>query len=146
MGRVQVVEAATEADIPSWLELVREVEPLFGPMPMFDVTLKTKIREGDAQCVRDGTRVLGGTAPDNWIRWLAVRRTARRRGAGAALIEAVFSRWPGPCSISLATFGADNPEGRPARALYERFGFEPREMLPRGPEGGTRQLYVLVRP
>src|ERR1700754_1412905 len=119
-------------------------------MPMFDVTLKTKIREGDALCVRDGARViggvlLGGTAPDNWIRWLAVRRDARRHGVGAALIEAVFTRWPGPCSISLATFGADNPEGQPARRLYERFGFAPSEMLPRGPEGGTRQLYVLVR-
>lgn len=146
-----MVEGATEADIPSWLELVGEVEPLFGPMPMFDVTLKTKIREGDALCVREGGRVvggvlLGGTAPDNWIRWLAVRREARRRGTGAALIEAVFARWPRACSISLATFGADNPEGRPARRLYERHGFTAREMLPRGPEGGTRQLYVLVRP
>ena len=145
-----MVEAATEADIPSWLELVREVEPLFGPMPMFDVTLKTKIREGDALCVRDGARVmggvlLGGEAPDHWIRWLAVRRDARRRGAGAALIGAVFARWPAACSISLATFGADNQQGQPARRLYERFGFQPREMLPRGPEGGTRQLYVLVR-
>ncbi|MBL7097031.1 MAG: hypothetical protein ISS15_05175 [Alphaproteobacteria bacterium] len=56
-----------------------------------------------------------------------------------------MARWPGPCSISVATFGADNPEGHPARRLYERYGFEPREMLPRGPEGGTRQLYVLVR-
>jgi GNAT superfamily N-acetyltransferase len=146
-----VVEAATEGDIPSWLELVREVEPLFGPMPKFDVTLKTKIREGDALCVRESSRVtggvlLGGEAPDNWIRWLAVRRDARRRGIGSALIEAVFARWPGPCSISLATFGADNSEGRPARRLYERFGFEAGAMLPRGPEGGTRQLYVLVRP
>jgi len=146
-----VVEAATEDDIPSWLQLVREVEPLFGPMPKFDVTLKTKIREGDALCLRDGARVvggvlLGGTAPDNWIRWLAVRREARRRGTGAALLQAVLARWPAACTISLATFGADSPEGRPARALYERFGFEAREMLPRGPEGGTRQLYVLVRP
>jgi len=145
-----VVEAATEADIPSWLDLVREVEPLFGPMPMFDRTLKTKIREGDALCVRDGARVLGGVllggaAPDNWIRWLAVRRDTRRRGTGAALLQAVLARWPAVCTISLATFGADNVEGRPARALYERFGFEARAMLPRGPEGGTRQLYVLVR-
>ena len=145
-----MVEAATEADIASWLELVREVEPLFGPMPKFDVTLKTKIREGDALCVREGARVtggvlLGGETPDHWIRWLAVRRDARRHGVGAALIEAVFAHRPAPCTISLATFGADIPDGRPARRLYERFGFQPREMLPRGPEGGTRQLYALVR-
>jgi GNAT superfamily N-acetyltransferase len=145
-----VVVPATAADIPSWLELVREVEPLFGPMPMFDVTLKAKIAEGAALCVREGGAVrggvlLGGQAPDNWIRWLAVRRDARRHGVGAALLTAVLKRWPGG-TISLVTFGADSVDGRPARRLYERFGFEPRDMLPRGPEGGTRQLYVLVRP
>ncbi|MBL6939487.1 MAG: hypothetical protein ISS15_05180 [Alphaproteobacteria bacterium] len=55
-----MAEAATEADISSWLELVREVEPLFGPIPMFDTTLTTKIREGDALCVREGDCVTGG--------------------------------------------------------------------------------------
>lgn len=119
-------------------------------MPMFDVTLKTKIREGDALCVRDGTQVIGGVllgghAPDNWVRWIAVRRTARRHGAGAAMMHAVLTRWPAPCTISLATFGEDNAEGHPARRYYAHFGFEAREMLPNGPEGGTRQKFVLVR-
>ncbi len=36
---------ATQADISSWLEIVREVEPLFGPMPDFKVTLLQKIGE-----------------------------------------------------------------------------------------------------
>ena len=121
-------------------------------MPMFDVTLKAKIAEGAAFCVRAesgvvlGGVLLGGEAPDNWIRWLAVRRAARGQGIGGALLTEVLRRWPGPCTISLSTFGADNPEGRPARRIYERFGFQPGAMLPRGPEGGTRQLYTLVRP
>ena len=93
-----------------------------------------------------GGVLLGGTAPDRWIRWLAVRSTARRQGIGATLILEVLRRWPGPCTISLATFGADNSEGLAARRLYARHGFTPRAMLPRGPEGGTRQLYVLDRP
>jgi GNAT superfamily N-acetyltransferase len=142
---------AVAADVPSWLTLVREVEPLFGPMPMFDVTLQNNIARRSAFCVRDaagqvlGGVLLGGTAPDNWIRWLAVRRTARGQGIGAAILGEVLRLWPGPCTISLATFGADNPEGRAARRLYARHGFAPRAMLPRGPEGGTRQLYVLDR-
>ncbi|MBS0471265.1 MAG: GNAT family N-acetyltransferase [Proteobacteria bacterium] len=144
-----MVELATEADIPSWLMLVREVEPLFGPMPAFDITLRNKIAEGSAFCVRDGAVLggvlVGGAAPDHWIRWLAVRATAREQGVGGALVAAVLARCPPPCTISLATFGADNPEGRPARRLYERLGFEAHEILPRGPEGGTRQKYVLVR-
>jgi GNAT superfamily N-acetyltransferase len=131
---------------------VRQVEPLFGDMPMFDVTLKSNIARGSALCVlgADGAMLggvlLGGQAPDNWIRWLAVRETARGQGVGAALLTDVLRIWPGPCTISLATFGADSVGGLPARRLYERFGFVAGEMLPRGPEGGTRQRYTLVRP
>jgi GNAT superfamily N-acetyltransferase len=147
-----MVERATVADIETWLALAREVEPLFGPMPRFDVTLKSKIAEGLAICARDssghviGGALLGGEAPDNWIRWLAVARSARRNGVGGALMLEILRRWPGPCTISLATFGADNIEGLPARRFYERFGFAPGPMLPPGPEGGTRQRYTLVQP
>ena len=146
-----VVHRATLADIPSWLEVAREVERLFGPMPMFEVTLKEKIGQCEALCVRApsgavaGGLLLGGTPPDNWIRWLAVRKSARERGVGSALIAEVLECRSPPCTISLATFGADNVEGRPARRLYERHGFVAGEMLPRGPEGGTRQLFNLVR-
>ena len=121
-------------------------------MPMFDVTLNAKIAEGAALCVRGedgavlGGVLLGGEAPDIWIRWLAVCRAVRGQGAGSALLHEVLRRWPAHCTISLATFGADNPGGRAARRLYERFGFVPGAMLPPGPEGGTRQRYTLVRP
>ena len=146
-----MVESAAASDIESWLELAREVAPLFGPMAKFDVTLKTKISEEAALCVRDdagnvlGGVLLGGEPPDNWVRWLAVRARSRRNGVGTALLDEVLRRWPGPCTISLATFGADIPDGRPARRLYERFGFVAGALLPRGPEGGTRQRYTLVR-
>ena len=145
------VASATEADIASWLVLARTVEPLFGPMPMFDVTLRNNIARRSASCVRDasgavaGGILLGGGAPDNWIRWLAVTAAARGQGIGSALLRHVLDLWPAPCTISLATFGADNREGLAARRLYERHGFIPGEMLPRGPEGGTRQRYTLVR-
>jgi len=145
------VRLATTADMPSWLEIVREAEPLFGPMPMFEVTLNNNIAHGSALCVRgasgevSGGLLLGGETPDNWIRWFAVRRSGRKRGAGSALVDAVLDRCPAPCTISLATFGADNLEGQPARRLYERFGFVAGETLPRGPEGGTRQRFTLVR-
>ena len=139
-------------DISSWLEIVREVEPLFGPMAKFGLTLRHKIEDRSALCVRNdcgvvaGGLLLGGTPPDNWIRWLAVRQSARRHGVATNLIQTALSRWATPCIVSLATFGADNAEGLPARALYERLGFLACEMLPRGPEGGTRQLYKIVRP
>ena len=55
---------ATDADVESWLELVREVEPLFGLMPGFEEILVRKIRRRAAFCVRfdliGDSRVLGG--------------------------------------------------------------------------------------
>jgi GNAT superfamily N-acetyltransferase len=146
------VHAATRSDIASWLGIAREVEFLFGAMPIFDATLRNKIAHDEALCVRAPSRevvggvLLGGGWPDTWIRWLAVRRAERGQGIGAALVAAVLERCPPPCTVSLATFGADNVEGHPARRLYERFGFVAGEMLPRGPEGGTRQRFTLVRP
>lgn len=145
------VERATLGDVASWLQIVREVEPAFGPMPDFASTLHRKIERGDAICVRrnaaappvvDGGLLLGGTAPERRIRWLAVRSTARRAGVGAALVAAAIDRIGPATTISLDTFGADNPYGLPARALYEHFGFEATEMVDPGPEGGTRQRFV----
>jgi GNAT superfamily N-acetyltransferase len=146
-----LVRLATIADIPSWLEIAREVENLFGPMPMFEVTVKNKIAHDDAICVGthsgmvSGGLLLGGDSTGRWIRWLAVRRSERGLGIGAALVAAALDRCPRSDTISLATFGADSVEGKAAKRLYARFGFVAREELPRGPEGGTRQLFTWVR-
>ena len=77
---------ATTADVASWLEIVCEVEPLFGPMPDFETTLFRKINQRAALCVRsdnqhDPAFVLGGillgrAPPQVWIRWFAVRSLA----------------------------------------------------------------------
>ena len=146
-GAVQSgVSLATRADIDSWLEIVREVEPLFGPMPNFGGTLERAIDEGGAWCVKDEAgRVLGGMLlgrPErSAIDWLAVRSTARRGGVGRLLVSHALEVFSDSTEIRVDTFGEDNPEGRAARSLYERFGFEPAESLDRGPEGGTRQRF-----
>ena len=50
--RVAEVVAAVDADIPSWLGRVGEVEPLFGPMLDFETHLRRGITRGTALCVR----------------------------------------------------------------------------------------------
>ena len=55
-----MIERGAAADIPSWLEIVREVEPLFGPMPSFDATLERSIERGGAWCVREDNVIVGG--------------------------------------------------------------------------------------
>lgn len=144
------VSEGTQADIASWLEITREVEPLFGPMPDFESTLLRNISRGTALCVRDaGGQVLGGAllraAPHTQITWLAVRSSARRRGVGHALVTEALRRCPPPCEVLVDTFGEDNINGRPARRLYESSGFQPAEFLPNGPEGGSRQRFRLSR-
>jgi len=145
------VQPATTDDIGSWLEIVREVEPAFGPMPDFETTLARKIDQGNALCVRragegqaviDGGVLVGGVGSDRWIRWLAVRAGARRLGIGKALVVAAIDRCGLNATVSLDTFGADSAFGCPARTLYSQLGFEAGDMVGAGPEGGTRQRFV----
>jgi ribosomal protein S18 acetylase RimI-like enzyme len=148
---VNAVSEGTQDDVSSWLEVVREVEPLFGPMPDFEPMLRRNISRGTALCARDASgQVVGGVllraAPHTQITWLAVRASARRRGVGHALVAEVLRRWPPPCEVLVDTFGEDNIEGRPARRLYESFGFVPDEYLQDGPEGGSRQRFRLRLP
>jgi GNAT superfamily N-acetyltransferase/predicted kinase len=144
-------EPAAESDIPSWLELVRQVEPLFGPMPDFIEHARRGIRRGSALVVRDpaktviGAALLSDQAAGRHIRWLAVRADMRRRGAGTVLLAEILRRWSGPGDIEVVTFGPDVNGGQPARALYQSFGFVPGPKLADDPGGGSRQLFVLER-
>lgn len=144
-----MAELAAKGDIPSWLEIVREVEPLFGPMPAFDGTLQRTIARAGAWCLRDdeGT-VLAGmilSPPErSAIDWLATRRSARGHGHGRALVAHALRAFATESEVIVDTFGEDNVEGRAARRLYESFGFVAAEELDRGPEGGTRQRFRLA--
>jgi GNAT superfamily N-acetyltransferase len=75
------------------------------------------------------------------IGWLAVTAQARRRGVGGLLVEHACALVEPPATLEVITFGEDIAPGQPARRLYERFGFRPAESAPRGPEGGTRQVF-----
>lgn len=102
---------ATLQDLHSWLELVPEVEVLFGPMPQIAVRILRGIQRGTALVVADGGQVNGAAllSPDGRpqrIRWLAVRRCCRGRGVGAALLAAILERWP-----------TDDSEVSPSRRL-----------------------------
>ena len=147
------VSLATTGDVASWLEIVRDVEPLFGPMPDFEATLFRKISQRIALCVRLdnqhypaivlGGILLGSTPTQGWLRWLAVRSSARGIGIGRCLVEEAMKQLAASKSISVETFREENIEGRPARRLYERLGFLP------GPlteiNGQPRQRYTLTR-
>ena len=151
------VTRAHPQDVPGWLALAAEVEPLFGPMveePRFLRALRRNIARGTALCVRDGdgppgTLLVGGLLyspkpPVYTIGWLAVNAAHRRLGVGRALVACVFGLAESPAEFVVTTFGADRPEGLPARQFYARMGFDPAEPAPDGPEGGSRQIFRRV--
>lgn len=154
MCHTPCVICAEPGDIPAWLALAAEVEPLFGPLveaPGFMRALRRNIARRTALCVRDadgppGSTLLGGLLyspkpPICRIGWLAVTGTYRRRGIGRALLEQVSQLVDPPVEFVVTTFGADQSRGLPARQFYTRLGFLPAEPAPDGPEGGSRQVF-----
>jgi GNAT superfamily N-acetyltransferase len=149
------VTLAQPADIPAWLELAAEVEPLFGPMvagPGFHAALERNIARQTAFCVREqdgapGVPLMGALlfsathAPHYKIGWLAVAQRWQRQGVAHTLVEHCFRLVQPPAELSVVTFGADNLAGSPARRFYERMGFQAAEAAPNGPEGGARQVF-----
>ncbi len=148
------VEVAQPEDIPAWLVLATEVEPLFGPMvndPAFHRALHKNIGRGTAFCAREadgppGVPLRGGLLfspkPALYtIGWLAVAQQHRRQGIGQRLIEYVIGLVEILAEVVVTTFGEDNPAGEPARRFYERMGFYAAEAAAPGPEGGSRQIF-----
>jgi len=149
----QIVVAQREDQL-AWLELAREVEPLFGPMvndPGFHRALENNIARGTAYCVREangppGSALSGGLLysikpPIYKIGWLAVSEGRRNQGIGEALVAYAIQLVQPPAELLVTTFGADTVAGQAARRLYTRMGFEPAEQAPVGPEGGSRQVF-----
>jgi GNAT superfamily N-acetyltransferase len=149
-----IVTTATPEDLTAWLVLAGEVEHLFGPMVgdrEFHRALERNVARGTALCARadgaaldaplSGALMFSVAGEPLAIRWLAVARSARRRGVGTALLRVMFAGHVAyPCTVEVDTFGADHP-GAAARRFYERLGFAPAEMLEPGPEGGSRQMF-----
>ncbi len=128
------VREATPDDFNSWIELAREVEPLFGPMvddAAFREGLKRAIEEKIAWCVevpdeQGRTAFRGGIVVSkeaNEILWLAVSRKTRGCRMGAALLSKAIGRLDRSRPIAVTTFDGTILEGLPARRLYRRFGF-----------------------
>jgi len=145
---------AQPADIPAWLDLAWEVEPLFGPMvdePGFHKALHKNIARGTAFCIREadgppGAPLVGGLLfspkpPIYTIGWLAVTQSYQRQGIGRRLVEYAIGLVHAPAELVVTTFGSDHPGGEPARCFYEKLGFHAAEPAPHGPEGGSRQIF-----
>jgi ribosomal protein S18 acetylase RimI-like enzyme len=78
------------------------------------------------------------------IGWIVVAARARRRGIGRALVEHVIGTVERPGQVAVTSFGPDNVGGQPARAFFEKLGFQAAGRAPKGPEGGSREVFRLT--
>lgn len=151
-----IVDLASPDDVPGWLCLAAEVEPLFGPMcnePSFRRALERNIARGTALCIREqdglpGSSLLAGmlySVPPPYYRigWLSVAEAHRHRGLGSCLLNHLLDLLPRPAELRVTTFGPDLADGRPARQFYTSFDFQPIGEPTESPEGQSRQVYRL---
>ena len=121
-------------DLDLWIDLAREVEPLFGPMADdvgFKGALTQAISSNTAFCIyadshENITELIGGiiiSKESNEIAWFAVSKPYRGKGYGRKLLEFALSKLNPLKTIFVQTFDDSLPEGKAARSLYMDLGF-----------------------
>ena len=144
------IDTVKTCDIEAWLALVREVEPLFGPMigtDGFQEHLAAVIGEASAFAIRNDRGDLCGVVAvsreKNEIEWLAVASRDRQRGLGEKLLAHAIQMLDAQRPITVQTFAEDVPAGRSARTLYRKFAFQ--EIGPAGLNPAGLPTVILER-
>ncbi len=121
----------TVEDFDQWLEMAKEVEPLFGDMvgvADFEAGIKACIADSSALCVTqaddDVAGIIAFSKETNEILWLAVKNKYRKKGYGYDLVEAAIQHLDTDKPIYVQTFAAHVDAGLAARKLYLHFGFK----------------------
>lgn len=124
------IDAVGKKDVVVWMDLAKQVEPLFGPMvgqDDFHTAMKEIISKQNAFCARDESgQPLGiiAVAPEqNAILWLAVLSANRGNGIGKKLLAHAIDHLDAKRPIRVQTFAAKIPAGLAARKLYLAAGF-----------------------
>lgn len=128
-----MVICGERGDIGAWMELVREVSPVFPGLETEEAledhknTVLRFMGEKRALCVKIRGEIAGVllfSVKHNMICCLAVSPAHRKEGIGSALLAAALERLDGSRDITVSTFREGDERGIAARALYKKFGFE----------------------
>lgn len=131
-------EFLTEKDADSWMELVRQVRPLFpglddeSALADHRQQLTGFISRKEAIGSKDKTVLRGGilfSRRDNEICFLATDSRYRRQGLGTQLVKAALSQLDTGRDITLYTYTRQDEKGAAARAFYRKLGFVPGETV-----------------
>ncbi|MCG8484898.1 MAG: GNAT family N-acetyltransferase [Clostridia bacterium] len=126
-----MIRLVADGDFKTWLELAKEVEPLFGEMVEnedFKRGIKGCIADSSAFCVENTMKDIEGIVAvnkaENEISWLAVRERSRGKGYGNQLLKAALDHLDQQKPIFVQTFSPAVKAGKAARKMYLQFGFK----------------------
>ncbi|WZL72393.1 GNAT family N-acetyltransferase [Clostridiaceae bacterium 35-E11] len=126
-----MIRLVTEQDFNTWLELAREVQPLFGEMvgcEDFKNGIKECISNLSAFCVvntnNDIEGIIAINKAENEIAWLAIKKKCRGKGYGYQLLKAAIDCLDDTKPIFVQTFSSNVKDGEAARKLYMKLGFK----------------------
>lgn len=129
-------------DMESFLLLVKQVEPLFGPMAgeyAFEGAILQAVDSGCCICGVDGQGVnVGAVIIDrerNEICWLAVSGDRRGYGIGRTLLDEAMKQMDTTRPILVQTFAEGIEIGASARKLYQAHRFVDQQTGGRNPAG-----------
>ncbi|KJS10201.1 MAG: hypothetical protein VR67_19295 [Peptococcaceae bacterium BRH_c8a] len=124
-----VVRFVKMDDYNAWLDLAKEVEPIFGKM-VDDIDFENGIREcifnSLAFCIESNNKIQGIIAVNsntNEIIWLAVREESRGKRYGHQLVARALSFLDNKRPVFVQTFSPNIKDGEMARKMYLKFGF-----------------------
>lgn len=144
-----LITEVTLAHIPDWLALAAEMEPLFqGAMvnnPDFQTYMRAKIEHHEALMAVDRMTqavmgIIGFSGRHNRISWFGVFAQYRKRGAGSKLLQCALNQLDPTQAVTVCTFRAGDPDGQPARYLFQKFGFVETDATVRDESGNLRSI------
>lgn len=133
----KVLYAAPD-DLPSWMELIKQVKWNFPGLDSekdlqdYENTVLHFMKDHRALCIKNGESIIGVmlfSQKHNLICFLAVSPNFRRKGLAAALLQEALQQLDSRKPIKVVTFRKEDPKGTAPRALYEKFGFIPCDLI-----------------
>lgn len=126
-----MIRVVTKEDYQAWLDLAKEVEPLFGPMVEeedFQNGIRECIDNSSAFCAVSSNNNLEGIIAinrmENEVAWLAVKEKSRGKGYGYQLVQEGIRHLDNQKPIFVQTFSPNIDTGQTARKIYLKFGFK----------------------
>lgn len=146
-----MIRFVTNQDLNAWIELAREVEPLFGEMvenENFINEVKDCISNSSALCTVNTNNYIEGIIAINKalneISWLAIREKCRGQGYGYQLLKAALKNLDNRKPIYVQTFSPDEKAGEAARKMYMKLAFKDYKDGGKNPAGIDTVIMKLV--